>query len=347
MAQEVQDLASSPPAVTRDWGAAKIVGLYALVGGLWILFSDQLVRLIVNSTLTFSYLSMVKGWLYVAVTALLLYGLIRRHTASLRHSERGSRLLAMELRAANERLEQSLAQEQAARLELEATNGELESFTYTVSHDLRAPLNFIRQFSHLLLDQYGEVLPAEGQLYLRQILANASTTDALAEDLLTLSRATRVSLQKQSIDMRQLVDQVVAESQARGDLPRAEIRIGNLPPADADPVLLKQVWNALLSNALKFTRPGTAAHIEIGALPETRPPVYLIKDDGVGFDMAQSDRLFRAFQRLHNPEEFPGTGLGLAIVQQIIRRHGGRVWAEGKVDHGACFYFTLSADDSA
>ena len=136
---------------------------------------------------------------------------------------------------------------------------------------------------------------------------------------------------------------MVAETQASYGEPRADLRIVEVPAAEADPALLKQVWGALVSNALKFTRSRAPARIEIGSLPGDGSPVYFIKDNGVGFDMAQSGRLFRAFQRLHHPEDFPGTGVGLTIVEHIIRRHGGRVWAEAEVDRGATFYFTLGS----
>jgi light-regulated signal transduction histidine kinase (bacteriophytochrome) len=340
MENNLNALSHSTP-VTGNWGAARIVGLYALIGGLWILFSDRLAETVVGGPPMLTTVSVLKGWGYVVVTALLLYGLIRRYTSSLRTSGDRYRSLSADLQAANQHLAKSLAQEQAARLELEATNRELEAFTYAVSHDLRAPLNLIQQFSRLVLEQYGACLPNDGQQCLRQIQAHAVTTDSLAEDLLALSRATRLSPQKKTIEMRSLVEQVVAESQAAHGEQSADIRIGHLPPAEADPALLKEVWSALVSNALKFTRPRAPACIEIGFLPGNGHPIYFIKDNGVGFDMAQSDRLFRAFQRLHHPEDFPGTGVGLTIVEHIIRRHGGRVWAEAQVDRGATFFFTL------
>jgi light-regulated signal transduction histidine kinase (bacteriophytochrome) len=206
---------------------------------------------------------------------------------------------------------------------------------------LRAPLNLIRQFSQLVLDEGGASLREIDRRYLRQIVAHAITTDCLAESLLALSRATRLSLQKEPVDMRRLVEQVVAETGAVHRQPPIDIRIDDLPVIDADPALLKQVWGQLISNAVKFTRPRALAHIRMGALPGKSGPIFFIEDDGVGFDMAQADRLFRAFQRLHHPEDFPGTGVGLTIVEHIIRRHGGPIWAEAAVDQGATFYFTL------
>ncbi len=144
-----------------------------------------------------------------------------------------------------------------------------------------------------------------------------------------------------TVDVRRLVEKVVAESLAAHGEPSVEVRIDDLPPAEADPALLKQVWGHLISNSLKFTRPRAPARIEVGSLSGDGHPVYFVRDNGVGFDMGQSDRLFRAFQRLHHAEDFPGTGVGLTIVEHIIRRHGGRVWVEAAVDQGATFYFTL------
>jgi light-regulated signal transduction histidine kinase (bacteriophytochrome) len=343
MAEELatQDPQRHSTPVTHNGGALRIVGLYTLVGGLWILFSDRAAEAIVGSPSALTTVSTFKGWGYVVVTALLLYALIRRYTATLRAGEERYRSLSADLQIANQHLSQALAHEQAARRDVEATNQEIEAFNYTVSHDLRAPLNLIRQFARLLLDQYNSALPDQGQQYLQQILAHAVTTDCMAEDLLTLSRATRLSPQKQTVDMRRLVAKVVEATKAAHPERQVEIQIDELPAAEADPLLLNQVWGALLSNALKFTRTRGLARVQVSALPGDASPVYFIKDNGVGFDMAQSDRLFRAFQHLHAPEDYPGTGVGLTVVEHIIRRHGGRVWASAEVDRGATFFFTL------
>ncbi len=338
---EQKDARSQASPYVRDSGALRIAGLYALFGALWILFSDALMEAIVGTSSMLTKVGMVKGWVFIIVTAILLYTLIQRYTASLRASEERYRTLSADLQTANERQAVALAQEEAARREVEATDKELEAFTYAVSHDLRAPLSLIRQFSQLALEQFGAALPLDGQRYLRQILGHAVTTDCMAEDLLALSRATRVAPMKQQVNMRLIVEQVVAEIKQKDRELRAELHIGDLPAAQADPTLLKQVWGALISNALKFTRPHDRAHVEISSLSRDDQVIYYIKDDGVGFDMAQSDRLFRAFQHLHDTDEFPGTGVGLTIVDIIIRRHGGRVWAEAAVDRGSTFYFTL------
>ncbi|MBI4788771.1 MAG: PAS domain S-box protein [Chloroflexi bacterium] len=257
------------------------------------------------------------------------------------------------LRIANEGLEVSLAQEQATRVALQAANKELEAFTYTVAHDLRAPLNLIEQFAGIALADYGAQLEEPGRHVVRLIQENAVAVNCLAEDLLTLSRMTQQSLVKRTVDVQELVRQVLADLKEAHAGRQVEIVLGDLPAAQADPVLLEQVWFNLISNALKFTRQREVARIELGSVGQVvEDPrnemegtnlTYYVKDNGAGFDMANADRLFRAFQRLHHAEDFPGNGLGLAIVERIIRRHGGRVWAEAEVDEGATFYFTLEA----
>jgi PAS domain S-box-containing protein len=225
--------------------------------------------------------------------------------------------------------------------ELEATNAELEAFVYSVSHDLRTPLHQIEQFARLMLEEFQLQLPADSLRYLRLVNDNAVAANRLAEDLLALSRTHRQVIKKQTVAMRELVEQVLLELPNEPSGRRVEITVGDLPPAQADPLLLKQVWVNLLANALKFTGPREVATIEIGAFEKDGKTVYFVKDNGTGFDMAYSDRLFRAFQRLHPEDQFPGNGLGLAIVERIIRHHGGRVWARAEVDHGATFYFSL------
>ncbi|MBI4788768.1 MAG: response regulator [Chloroflexi bacterium] len=245
-----------------------------------------------------------------------------------------------DLEAANQYLEESLAQAQAGRVELEATNRELEAFVYSVAHDLRAPLAQMNELSRALLEDYQAQLPADSQPLLQIIHDHAAATNVLAEDLLTLSRVTQVAPAKQTVHMTELVRHVLtdlAEPEGR----RVEIHVADLPTAQADPVLVKQVWVNLIGNALKFTRGCEVARIEISWQREKEATVYSVKDNGAGFNMAQVDRLFRAFHRLHHADDFEGNGLGLAIVQRIVERHGGYAWAEGAVGQGATFYFTL------
>lgn len=236
---------------------------------------------------------------------------------------------------------------------LEAANKELEAFSYSVSHDLRAPLRAMDGFSRILLEEYASQLSPEAQRYLRLVRDSARQMGLLIDDLLAFSRLSRQPLNKQPVAPAKLVRQALEELRAEQEGRRIEIIIGDpsagsgqaLPICQADPILLKQVFVNLLSNALKFTRRREVARIEVGYLP--RPGeggeggAYFVKDNGVGFDMRYADKLFGVFQRLHRAEEYEGTGVGLAIVQRIIHRHGGRVWAEAEVDGGATFYFTI------
>jgi len=241
---------------------------------------------------------------------------------------------------------QLLEQETRQRQELVRANQELETFSYSVSHDLRAPLRTMDGFSRLLLEDYAPQLPPKAQRYLQWIREGAEEMGRLINDLLTFSRLSRQPLKKQVVAPETLVQRVLADLQVEQAERRIEISIGYLPPCEADPVLLKQVFINLLSNALKFTAQRQVAQIAIGAnhAPSATAAsewVYFVKDNGVGFDMQYSHKLFGVFQRLHRAEEYEGTGVGLAIAQQIIHRHGGRIWAEAVVDRGATFYFTL------
>jgi two-component system sensor kinase len=223
----------------------------------------------------------------------------------------------------------------------EEANKELESFSYSVSHDLRAPLRAIQGFSKMLLLDHGESLDAEGQRRLNIIIANTNKMAQLIDDLLAFSRLGRLVLKVEAVDMEAMVRNVIGE--LREGLTDRNIQwdLKPLPRALADKSLINQVWINLLANAVKFTGPKDPAVIEVGSEKEGDHNVFYVKDNGVGFDMNYADKLFRVFERLHRAEEFEGTGVGLALVQRIIHRHGGKIWAEGKVDEGATFYFTL------
>jgi light-regulated signal transduction histidine kinase (bacteriophytochrome) len=225
-------------------------------------------------------------------------------------------------------------------LALEAANKELESFSYSVSHDLRAPLRAIDGFSRIVLEDYAAKLDAEGLRLLGVIRDNSRKMGQLIDDLLEYSRLGRKPLSSAKIDMQRLVEEVLGELQATGGTsPRLDV--GALPPARGDATLLKRAWTNLLANALKFSSKREQPVIEVSGHENGAQCVYCVKDNGAGFDMRYCDKLFNVFQRLHREEEFEGTGVGLAIVQRVISRHGGRVWAEGKVDAGAAFYFSL------
>jgi PAS domain S-box-containing protein len=246
----------------------------------------------------------------------------------------------------NEELEERV---HARTAQLEAANKELEAFSYTISHDLRAPLRAIDGFSRILLEEYTSGLPAEALRYLGLVHKNTKQMGHLIEDLLAFSRLSRQPLNKQRVAPVKLVREALVDLRAEKAGRQVEFMVGDLPACQADPILLKQIYVNLLSNALKFSRKRETARIEIGCKPsEGSEPkqgsgetIYFVKDNGVGFDMQYINKLFGVFQRLHRAEEYEGTGVGLAIVQRIVHRHGGRVWAEAEVDKGAEFYFTL------
>ncbi len=238
----------------------------------------------------------------------------------------------------NAQLEQRVIKRTA---QLQVSNKELEAFAYSVSHDLRSPLRAIDGFSQIILEEYADKLDAEGNRLLNVVCANAKQMDQLITDLLTLSLATRAEMQSVCVDMTALAHAAYCELATADGQQHFELRLATLPCASGDPVLLRQVWRNLLSNAVKYSAPKEAPCIEIGSTIESDMTIYFVKDNGVGFNPVYTHKLFGVFQRLHKTEEFAGTGIGLAIVQRIIHRHYGRVWAEGNINQGATFYFSL------
>jgi signal transduction histidine kinase len=236
-------------------------------------------------------------------------------------------------------LKRAVDELEKSKSQLEEANRELESFSYSVSHDLRAPLRGLDGFSRILLEDHRAQLDADGQRYLERVRAGAQRMGQLIDDLLEFSRLSRQPVLKQTVDSMELVRQVLDELKPDYLRRQVEIVIGDLPVCQADPGLLRQVWANLLSNALKYSRARAVAQIEVGWRSE--PGAYFVRDNGAGFDMRYADKLFEVFQRLHSAEAFEGTGVGLAVVKRIVERHGGRIWAEAEVDQGATFYFTL------
>jgi PAS domain S-box-containing protein len=250
---------------------------------------------------------------------------------------------AAEIQALNDELEQRVV---ARTTELAEVNRELEAFSYSVSHDLRAPLRVVDGFSRILVEDYGALLPDEAKRYLRIVRDGTEQMGRLIDDLLTFSRLGRQPLSLRTVQPAGLVTDILAG--VRDELANrpVELVVDELPPCQADPALLRQVYANLLSNALKYTRGRAPAIIRVGALEpdeEAGTCVYFVKDNGVGFDMTYVGKLFGVFQRLHRAEDYEGTGVGLALVQRIVHRHGGRVWAEAAVDQGATFWFTLAS----
>src|SRR5665648_26057 len=259
---------------------------------------------------------------------------------------------AMELDIANKELfiEREKTEELNNQLEsrvtertaqLESVNKELEAFSYSVSHDLKAPLRHITGYISLLMKKHMNLLPEEGRRYLDNISSSAMNMGELIDGLLQFSRTGRIEMSQKLLDMNQIVDALIQPTREQDQQHRIEFHINPLPPAFGDLEMIKSVWNNLIENAIKFSKKKDLAKISIGAEENETEIIYYIKDNGAGFDMNYAAKLFTVFQRLHSREDFEGTGIGLATVQKIIARHGGRIWAEGKVGEGAAFSFTL------
>jgi len=226
-----------------------------------------------------------------------------------------------------------------------AANQELEAFTYSVSHDLRAPLRHISGFSKLLTEEYGSTLAPEAQHHVQRIQEGTRRMGMLVDDLLNLARVGRRELTLQISGLKSVVEELIRELEREYEGRQIEWRIGELPFVECDAGLMKQVFQNLLSNAIKFTRPRAQPVIEVGQKNENGSQVVFVRDNGVGFSMKYANKLFGVFQRLHRAEDFEGTGVGLATVQRIVQKHGGRVWAEAELDKGATFYFTLGTSE--
>jgi signal transduction histidine kinase/CheY-like chemotaxis protein len=246
--------------------------------------------------------------------------------------------LLTELRAMNEELELRVRERTH---DLEAANKDLESFSYSISHDLREPLRAVEGFCEMFRSEYAADVPEAGRKLLERIWAGAGRMTQLVNDLLHFSRFSREPLHCRRMPLRELVLQIVARLKEGLGARQLTVQVGDLPDCVGDPALLEQVLVNLLSNAFKFTAGREAARVEVGALRQGEGIVYYVRDNGVGFDMRYADKLFGVFQRLHSQEAFEGTGIGLSIVHRIVTRHGGKVWADSRPGEGATFYFSL------
>lgn len=245
-----------------------------------------------------------------------------------------------ELQQLNAELEQRVAERTT---QLEGANRELEAFSYSVSHDLRAPLRAVNGFAGIVLEDYGALLPEDGRRQLERIRNGGQRMGELIDDLLTFARLSRQPLNRRPVETGRLVQEALGELAPQCRNRNIEWHLADLPPCHGDPALLKQVWINLLSNAIKYTRERDPAVVEVGAQLQNGPTTFFVRDNGAGFDMKYASKLFGVFQRLHRAEQFEGTGVGLAMVQRVVHRHGGQVWAEAEEGRGATFHFTLEA----
>jgi light-regulated signal transduction histidine kinase (bacteriophytochrome) len=284
------------------------------------------------------------------LTILLMAAVLLAMVASLRRrqAEAANRKLIIEIR------ERRRAEDEVSKLnaelehrvvertsQLDAVNKELEAFSYSVAHDLRAPLRHINGFSKILQDDYCTVLDTTAQHYLKSISDAAKNMGQLVDDLLKMGRMCRLT------DLNSLMERARQDLEPECEGRQIDWRIGELPLVECDPGLMKQVFANLLSNAVKYTRPREKAVIEVGQITRDGGRAIFIRDNGAGFDPRYAHKLFGVFQRLHSAEEFEGTGVGLATVQRIVQKHGGRIWAEAEVDKGATFFLALSSQGSA
>jgi signal transduction histidine kinase len=307
--------------LARRWPAMRGVALYGIFAAAWIVGSDWLLELAVQDRSLVVELGTAKGLLFVLVTACLLY---RAHSALQREIRSRRRV--------EERLQRTIA--------------DLEAFSYSISHDLRGPLAAISSFAGYLQETEAAALSERGRHKLGRITAGAERMERMISDILACSRAERAEMQRRRVDLAVLVPEVVAE--LKESWPAARVTIGPLPTVKADSAMLRLVLCNLIGNALKFSGGRPDAQVEIAAARVRRGVVEItVRDNGAGFDMAYSGKLFGLFQRLHSESEFPGTGVGLAIVKRLVSRHGGTVRAESVAGGWTTFSFTLGAESDA
>jgi PAS domain S-box-containing protein len=305
--------------------------------------SDQHIQLALQGKKTFDTEFRV-FWPDKSVHFIRAHGVVRRSSTGEPVRMVGTNWDITEIKRAEESIQRLNEKLKRRAAEVEEANKELEAFSYSVSHDLRAPLRAISGFSQILMEDHNDKLPPDAQDSLREVYDNARRMGQLIDDLLAFSRLGRQGIKKSKISVETIVRQCVS---AMNKDQTIEFHILELPSAFADAALIKQVWHNLIENAIKYSRSRTPPVVEIGAIRGQVDTIYFVKDNGVGFDMQYSHKLFKVFNRLHHQEEFEGTGVGLAIVQRVIGRHGGRVWVNAKPNSGATFFFSLPTEEGA
>lgn len=325
--------------------AIRISLIYTVIGAFWILISDRVVLFFFRNPDVITNISIYKGWAFVLGNGFLLYYLIRKDMYQVQKVQEDLRKKQEELQIMYEEnvnlsieLEQRVADRTA---QLEAANRELETFSFSVSHDLKAPLRAIDGFSRILDEDYSASLDNDCSRIIKIIRKNTNLMMQLIDDLLSFSRVSMAQISKIEIEMNLLVHNVIADMKLQYPDRKIEFKVNTLKPLYGDVSMFRQVLVNLISNSIKFTANREVAEIEIGCIRQENDTVYYIRDNGVGFDMKYSGKLFGVFQRLHTEDEFDGHGIGLSIIQRIIHKHGGRVWIEAELDKGASVYFSL------
>lgn len=279
------------------------------------------------------------SWFNIVIAFILILTPLNQAIKVLNNALQRARRAEAEFRALNTELEQRVETRTA---ELEAVNEQLQSFSYSISHDLRAPLRAITGYANILEEDHVAQLDEEGLRYLKQISDNAKTMNQLIQDLLSFSQTTQQEIHKKLTDPKTLIREILTQLQPGIETNHTQITVADdLPTCEADPNLLKQVFSNLLRNSIKYSRQSKPPEIHVGWHMGEEAIVYSVKDNGVGFDMKYADKIFGVFQRLHSATDYEGTGVGLAIVQRIVQQHGGRIWVEAEVNKGATFYFTV------
>jgi light-regulated signal transduction histidine kinase (bacteriophytochrome) len=312
--------------------------IYLAAGVFWIFVTDHFLLWLKFEPARFAQWQTYKGWLFVFGSALLLYAVLRRYQGRDQIAVAALLESKQEMRRLNVELERRVAERTR---QLESMNRELESFAYAISHDLRAPLRSLSGFSQILQDTTAAGLDEKSKHYLQRIHDAAQRMSTLIEDLLGLSRITRAEFAPRLVILSQIC--VDAAATIRERYPARDVKIDVQPNMEVqgDARLLRIMMENLLDNAWKYTANVAQAQVSVGMQTDNRGPICYVRDNGAGFDMAYSDKLFAPFQRLHSEAEFAGSGIGLVIVQRIVARHGGRIWAEAAVNRGATFYFTI------